>query len=256
MRQFIGLRLQGYAGAEQEKAALYTPANEETRKQIQPYLQERRIASYDKTTLLDQPEPVLAITGDEASMLAQQGILQERQRLAMFGFDQDGHAQYCALRSMNSQGPSFKKDVAGSRKSWPFILPGATNTPSVVVVESPIEAMSYRQLCLITNSTRISCDILALGGVSASSALDGYLQRNPQIKEIVLALNRDQDGHHKEAAGERATSRYIEKYGDDYRVSVHIPNKNDWNDVLCSLRSVYPPLENPQKTKATQIPQR
>ncbi len=246
VRQFVGIKICGYAGKEADNAALYVPGNPEEAERLRPYLQERVIASRDALHPLPVPETILCITGKEASQLTQQGILQEKQRLAMFGYDDSGIARYCSIRSMNSQGKGFKMDMPGSDKHWPFLLKGREGASMIIVTESPIEAMSYRELCILTGSPYRDCPILSLGGASVLVGLEQYLTHHPEIKELRLGLNRDDDGRHKEKAGERATERLKEIYSEKYQISVHVPSENDWNDVLRAYRSLQPPQPQPQ----------
>ena len=253
VRQFVGMRICGYAGKEADNAALYVPGNPEEAERLRPYLQERVIVSRDALHPLPTSETVFCMTGKEASQLTQQGILQEKQRLAMFGYDDDGVARYCSIRSMNSQGRGFKMDMPGSDKHWPFLLKGREGASMIIVTESPIEAMSYRELCILTGSPYRDCPILSLGGASVLVGLEQYLTRHPEITELRLGLNRDDDGKHREKAGERATERLKEMYGKQYHVSVHVPSENDWNDVLRAYRSLQPPQPQPQLN--TSVPQ-
>ena len=90
VRQFVGMRICGYAGPEQENAALYIPSRPDMEEAVRPYLQERPIVSRDALHPLQEKKIILCVTGEEASQLTQQGILQEKQRLAMFGYDDSG----------------------------------------------------------------------------------------------------------------------------------------------------------------------
>ena len=254
VRQFVGMRICGYAGPEQDNAALYVPARSDTELLVRPYLQERTIVSRDAHNRLLQSQTAFCITGNEASQLAQQGFLQEKQRLAMIGYDSDSYPRYCSLRSMNSVGKRFMMDMPGSNKKWPFLLPGSAGAKGVVIVESPIEAMSYRDLCTMTGSFYKNYPILALGGANVSFGLENFLTNHPEISEIRLGLNRDDDGKHKEKAGERATERLKQTYGDRYQISVHVPSENDWNDVLKKLRGIQPP--ELQQQRNIPMPQR
>lgn len=254
VRQFVGMRICGYAGSEQDNAALYIPSRPDMEEAVRPYLQERQIVSRDVLHPLPEKKTVLCVTGEEASQLAQQGILQEKHRLAMLGYDTEGNAQYCSIRSMNSIGKGFKMDMPGSNKQWPFLLPGSIEAKGVVIVESPIEAMSYRDLCTMTGSPYKKYPILALGGANVSVGLESFLANHPEISEIRLGLNRDDDGRHKEKAGERATEHLKQTYGDRYQISVHVPAENDWNDVLKKLRGIQPP--ELQQQRNIPMPQR
>jgi hypothetical protein len=166
--------------------------------------------------------------------------------LVMVGFDSDNIARYASQRSTNSYTKVFKRDVAGSDKSYPFVIGGKEYSDTVCVFESPIEAMSYWTLCKETGSNRINCHMLSLGGAGVLLALDRFLPDHPQIKNIVVGLNNDsKEFGHTINAGENGTKKIVEKYGEKYHVTLHQPHLNDWNDVLKNYR--YNHLEEKMK---------
>jgi len=159
---------------------------------------------------------------------------QYQDRLIMVGFDNTGIARYASERS--TYGEPIKKDVQGSQKKYAFFIHGGTNTDTVVVVESPIEAMSYRTLAKIFHSPAIQHDILSLGGANITIGLEHYLQEHPQIRNLIVALNNDSSEHgHQINAGAIGAERIFQKFSGDYHISVHKPTLNDWNDTLISV---------------------
>lgn len=157
--------------------------------------------------------------------------------LVMVGYDSDNIARYASQRSTNSFTKVFKRDVAGSDKSYPFVIEGKAGSETVCVFESPIEAMSYWTLCKETGSNRINCHMISLGGAGVLLALDRFLSEHPQIKNIVVGLNNDtQEFGHTINAGANGSRKIVEKYGDKYHVTLHQPHLNDWNDVLKNYR--------------------
>lgn len=149
----------------------------------------------------------------------------------------NGKTEYASLRSTNSYKKIFKIDVPGSDKSYPFIIDGKTGNNTVCVFESPIEAMSYWSLCKETESERIHCHMISLGGAGVQLALDRFLSEHPNIENIVVGLNNDsQKFGHSINAGRNGAQRIIEKYGEKYHVTMHQPHLNDWNDVLKNYR--------------------
>ena len=159
--------------------------------------------------------------------------------LVMVGYDENNVARYASLRSTNSYTKAFKVDVTGSDKSYPFVINGKEGSNTVCVFESPIEAMSYWSLCKETGSDRLNYTMLSLGGAGTQLSLERYLNDHPGIKNIVIGLNNDSETYgHTINAGRNGTERIMEKYGDQYNVSVHTPHLNDWNDVLKSYRKV------------------
>lgn len=235
VKTFAGLRICGY---DISGKGLYTPNNPDNPKFSSLPLQEREIVSLDGTTPMEEKKTERCITSQEADKLAYENVLKRHNNLAMLGYGPDGKVRYCSLRSMNSTGNSFKIDAPGSSKETPFLIRGVKDADTVIVTESPIEAMSYRSLCTITSSPRQNADIFSLGGANVTMGLDRFLERNPQIKNIILGLNRDDDGNHKIRAGELGTEKLMQKYGQTYQVSVHKPALNDWNDVLRRVREL------------------
>ncbi|MVB10145.1 hypothetical protein CAFE_08220 [Caprobacter fermentans] len=169
--------------------------------------------------------------------LLKTGQIRMFQNLVMVGYDKDGIPRYASMRSMNSSGKPVKVDVTGSDKSYPFVLEGAAGNETVCVFESPIEAMSYRILCKITGSERISCPMISLGGAAAMQSLDRYLREHPEIHSIVIGLNNDSKAFgHDINAGRNGTEKIMDRYGSAYAVTMHKPFLNDWNDVLKNFR--------------------
>ncbi len=158
----------------------------------------------------------------------------DKDRLIMVGFDNTGTARYASERS--TYGEPIKKDVQGSQKKYSFLIHGGTTTDTVVVVESPIEAMSYRTLAKTFCSPAIQHDILSLGGANITIGLEQYLQEHPQIRNIVVALNNDSTEHgHQINAGAIGIERIFQKFSGDYHISAHKPTLNDWNDTAVAV---------------------
>ncbi|MFR8295145.1 MAG: toprim domain-containing protein [Ruminococcus sp.] len=72
---------------------------------------------------------------------------------------------------------------------------------------------------------------LSLSGTS-DVALQSYLQRYPEIKNIVLCLDNDE-------AGRNGIAKINEKYADRYNITVHVPKLGkDYNETLVSYLTV------------------
>jgi hypothetical protein len=165
------------------------------------------------------------------------GQIRAFQNLVMVGYDDKGTPRYASMRSMNSTGKAVKVDVTGSNKSFPFVIKGKDGFNTVCVFESPIEAMSYNSLCQITDSKRIDCPMISLGGAAATQALDRYLKWHPEIHNIVVGLNNDSKKFgHEINAGLNGTEKIKNEYGHDYSITIHKPYLDDWNDVLKNYR--------------------
>lgn len=157
------------------------------------------------------------------------------QNVIMVGYTPQKQPYYASMRAMTGK---YKVDVTGSRKDYGFCINENADSNTVCVFESPIEAMSYWSMCKLLHSPRISCPMISLGGVSTSYALKQFLQDHPKIQNIITGLNIDtaQNGH-TIAAGQLATDRIRQEFGNKYKVAVHKPTLNDWNDVLVNYRN-------------------
>ena len=106
---------------------------------------------------------------------------------------------YATLRSSFSHS-SFKRDVAGSNKQFCFPSPDRVGT-KLNVFECAIDALSYLTQVKMQGSDWRQESILSLGGVYQSSPYkvpeipmapcQGYLDRHPEVQEIVLRLDND-----------------------------------------------------------------
>lgn len=191
---------------------------------------------------------------DTVQKLMKSDRVRAYQNLIMLGYDSGGTPHYASMRSMNSSGKAVKVDVAGSDKSYPFVLNGKLNSDTVCVFESPVEAMSYWTLCRITGSERVFCPMISQGGAAATLALDRYLKEHPEIRRIIVGLNNDsRDFGHNINAGRNGAEKIREMYGKSYTVIQHCPHLNDWNDVLKNYRNT---LEGKiPELRSTQISQ-
>ena len=180
---------------------------------------------------------VRCLSADTLRQLLERGQAHTYQNLVMLGYGPDGNPRYASMRSMNSAGKAVKVDVPGSDKSYPFVLEGEPGNSTVCVFESPIEAMSYWTLCKVTESGRISCPMISLGGAAVTLALDRYLKGHPGIRRIVVGLNNDTaEFGHTINAGRNGAEKIQKLYGKSYLVSRHCPHLDDWNDVLKDYR--------------------
>ena len=72
---------------------------------------------------------------------------------------------------------------------------------------------------------------LSLSGTS-DVALQSYLQRYPEIKNIVLCLDNDE-------AGRNGIAKVNQKYADRYSITVHVPKLGkDYNETLVRYLTV------------------
>lgn len=155
-------------------------------------------------------------------------IYEDRYRNCVFvGHDEAGNAKYASRRSTSTLGSDFRADVLNSDKSVPFLREGTSKT--VYVFEAPIDLMSYLSILRDREVKDFDHHMIALGGVS-DKALEGFLTRYTDTKNIVLCLDNDD-------AGDTACISFNEKYHDRYKIMRHTPIGKDFNEDLMTMRS-------------------
>lgn len=153
-----------------------------------------------------------------------------------------GKPKYASRRGTytKADGSAFKRDCAGSDKSYGFLLEGAGGAyqEHVFVFEAPIDALSHATLNIEKakgmhrdnwQTSWLNHSRLALGGV-ADNALRRYLEVHPKITSISFCLDNDN-------AGMTAAEEYRKKYSDKgYDVKIYTVPKGygkDYNEYLC-----------------------
>ena len=174
------------------------------------------------------------------------GLLYESDKgnCVFVGRDENNKPKYAAERS--TQGDS-KKDVAGSDKQYSFCLPPDKHNTFLAVFESPIDALSHKDL-INAAGTEWEGYRLSLGGVS-SKALDKFLEQNPEISHIWLCLDKDTAGHE---ASKRIISEILQdsRYADK-KITVSVPPiGKDWGNSLEAVRQMQRDIS--QQKQATQ----
>jgi hypothetical protein len=147
------------------------------------------------------------------------------------GRNESGKARFAALRGTRGD---FKRDADGSDKRFGFTLPpNERDCKTVIVFESPIDALSHKVLHPEIDSYRLS-----LGG-TALAALTHFLDRHKEIENIIVCTDND-------AAGNLAADKIAGLSG--FRVSRSSPPAGkDWNEALISTRNEVKPLEDVRK---------
>ncbi|WP_307601768.1 DUF3991 and TOPRIM domain-containing protein [Paenibacillus sp. V4I9] len=117
---------------------------------------------------------------------------------------------------------AFKNRVEGSDMGYGWVINSGQYSNEVVVVEAPIDAMSFMALFPEISS---NTHFLALGGLHFG-AISTFLKENKQVAKVILAL--DNDSPAKEFV-EKAKTELEVMYG----VEVLYPEiGKDWNEVL------------------------
>lgn len=155
-----------------------------------------------------------------------------------------GKPKYASRRGTytTADGKPFKRDCAGSDKSYGFVLEGAggLNQEHVFVFEAPIDALSHATLNIEKakgmhrdnwETSWLNHSRIALGG-TADNALRRYLEVHPHIKTISFCLDNDD-------AGRTASEKYRQMYAEKgYKVNVYyVPEGygKDYNEYLCKF---------------------
>jgi len=142
------------------------------------------------------------------------------------GRDMDGTPRYGTMRGTLSN-KRFVKDCDSSDKSYGFVMRAKSETDTVFVFESPIDAMSYATIIKMEGGVYDGVDRLSLGGVSEKS-LDRYLSDNLHIKNVVLCLDNDDTGRD-------ATTRIRNSLSGRANFSSEPPTNKDYNEDLKRL---------------------
>jgi hypothetical protein len=119
----------------------------------------------------------------------------------------------------------FKCDMESSDKQFGFVLPPiAGESDTVMVFESPIDALSHQTIFPQHNGWRLS-----LGGTSLA-ALTNFLDRHSEVRNVIVSTDNDK-------AGNIAAVKIADL--SDIAVTRLLPpsGSRDWNDALNSVRN-------------------
>ncbi len=155
-------------------------------------------------------------------MLDQGYIYENQKRSCVFvGRDKEGVPRHASVRSTNTVGDAYKKDVSGSQKKFSFSVHGTSGVLNVF--EAPIDALSHMSLQKLQGKP-INDSYVALGGVT-DKALEQYLEDHKDIRQITVCTDGDE-------AGEKAAERIQKKYGTDFEIVRERSLHKDFNEDL------------------------
>lgn len=156
--------------------------------------------------------------------MVRRGLLYENtmHSCVFVGRDKNGEPRHASIRSTNTYGDSFRMDAKNSDKAFSFNIPGIGK--KLLVFESPIDMLSYMSIMRKNGVPDFQYHLLSLGGVS-DRALSRYLKDYPDIRQMVLCLDNDE-------AGKQACRELAAKFRGRAEVSVHLPERKDWNEDL------------------------
>lgn len=158
---------------------------------------------------------------------------------AFVGYDEAGKPRYCALRAPSANS-SFRQDVENSDKTYGFCMEGKSNR--VYAFEAAIDAMSHACLCKLHGIDWREDHRVAEGCLS-DKALYRYLQRHPEITEIVFCYDNDMDGKLKDGTphnhGQVQAELSAETFADlGYKTMIQTPVGKDFNQDLIAYRGL------------------
>lgn len=170
--------------------------------------------------------------------------------------DDDGEVKHASLRGTYTTAKKlFKGDVFGSDKKYSFAIDG--NGKSIYVYESAIDALSDASMKKAEGKDWRQPHRVTLGGMSDKS-LELYLERHPEIVEIIFRLDNDIDGKDKDGNprnhGQIRAATLMEKYGAlGYTVNNIMPALKDINTDLLQKVKGKTNLEQSQPALKSEI---
>lgn len=155
--------------------------------------------------------------------------------VVFIGYNNDNIPSYAFCRATNQE--RFMREATGSNKRYSFKIKADKESNIVHLFESSIDLLSYATLLHLENKNWRAENLLSLGGIYSSKydvektkipvSLTEFLERNPNINEIYLHLDRD-------LAGRNASSFFQQVLSKGYKVYNHtIPFGKDVNEYLC-----------------------
>jgi len=141
------------------------------------------------------------------------------------GRDENGSVRSAAIRSTTS---TFKGDTEGSDKKYPFLLPPTKpDSNSVMIFESPIDALSHQTMSTIGLAPQFDGWRLSLGGTSIIG-LKNFLYHINQVNHCIICTDNDEAGELAATKIEELTGITIER--------LLPPMGADWNETLLALQ--------------------
>jgi hypothetical protein len=159
-------------------------------------------------------------------------IYQDEKRNCVFvGFDKDNRTKpvFASLRGTGEK--RFMQDLPNCDYDQCIVLRSDSKAKVTIVTESTIDALSYATNLKKRGVNFKELDFLVLSGVNKTKALHTHLQNNPQITNVVLALDNDEAGRN---AAMRTKQEMMES-NKNIKVAFDIPKTGkDWNEVICA----------------------
>ena len=160
---------------------------------------------------------------------------QKNHNVVFVGYDENKIPRYAFCRATNEE--RFMREATGSNKKYSFKLNSEKENNILHVFESSIDLLSFATLLKLSNRNWKEENMLSLGEIYTSNydinkskipvALVEFLEKNPNINEIHLHLDRD-------LAGRNATTFLQQVLSEKYKVlDSTVPFGKDMNEYLC-----------------------
>lgn len=140
------------------------------------------------------------------------------------GKDENNAPRHAHKHGLNSEGPSFKRNVMSSDAPYSFHHIGTNDT--LFVFEAPIDMLSF--ICMFKDDWKESSYVSLCG--TSGSAIQWMTTQIPDLKHIGLCLDNDD-------AGKRAIDSFHKEYTAlGYNPGIILPSNKDWNEDLIEER--------------------
>lgn len=166
---------------------------------------------------------------------------EERTNNAVFiGYDDNKIPRYAFCRATNQE--RFMREATGSNKKYSFKIKSGQKNNIVHLFESSIDLLSFATLLSLENRNWREENLLSLGGIYSSKydlektkipvSLTEFLEKNPNVNEIHLHLDRD-------LAGRNASAFFQQVLSEKYKVFDRpMPYGKDVNEYLCLKKGI------------------
>lgn len=139
--------------------------------------------------------------------------------------------KFACMRS--TCGKRFAIDAEGCDYNECFFFKGKNASDTMVVAEAVIDLMSIMTLMCDKGVRYVDYTYLALTGTNKIESIFYHLDKEPQLKRVVLCLDNDEAGM---KACNEITTVLGEKYADIEVVIETVPIGKDWNEYLKNIR--------------------
>ena len=177
-------------------------------------------------------------------------IYQEKttNNVVFLGYDEENNIKYAGLRASNNT--RIMHDAKGSSKEYSFRILAKEKTNSIHFFESAIDLLSYATLLKEKGTDWRKINLISLSGVYQTKvnieeskipiAIEKFLNKEPQIEEIILHFDNDM-------AGRNATKAFQLLLKDTYKIrDIPSPYGKDFNDYLCYKLGLITPAKEQQ----------